>query len=100
MTYGLKGIRNTAVYLDEKLSNWNAPPKLGAQAPVLDQTGAIVSLSEITDASWDKAQAVLMEAIFEKDKRLTITLCERMAGSPYLTSSAHRDAVSTPTATI
>jgi len=96
-TFALRGIHTAAAYVDEKLTNWNTP-KLAAQAPVFDNNGQIVALTEITDAAWDKSQAVLLDAIFEKDKRLTIALCERMAGMPYLTSPAHRDTNAIPPA--
>lgn len=40
------------------------------------------------EATWSKCEALLEDAIYRGDRRLTIILCERMNGTPYLTQKA------------
>lgn len=51
--------------------------------------------TSIDDERWNTAEPLLLEAIREGDRRLTISLCERMAGRPYLTEKVDSAPVST-----
>jgi hypothetical protein len=54
---------------------------------VTTSTSAVVDIKDTTadEATWEKCEALLEDAIFRGDRKLTIVLCERMNGKPYLT---------------
>jgi hypothetical protein len=42
------------------------------------------------EATWAKCESLLEDAIYRGDRNLTVILCERMNGTPYLTQKAEK----------
>lgn len=65
---------------------------------MIDSRTAAPSPAAINDASadeatWAKCESLLEDAIYRGDRNLTVILCERMNGTPYLTQKAEKTEV-------
>lgn len=103
----LKIVAGLTHYIDQLLQRFVAPATTRSVAVPSAVTavamGSMYQLAtantgyldtSIDDERWDTAEPLLLEAIREGDRRLTISLCERMAGRPYLTEKANATDVS------
>jgi hypothetical protein len=56
------------------------------------QPSPSVSANDLSadEATWAKCESLLEDAIYRGDRNLTVILCERMNGTPYLTQKAEK----------
>ncbi len=94
---GLGGLANLALALLVTFAAWIFRG-LHAIANWINDAIVAKKPTDPDDASadsetWEKCESLLADAIFRGDRQLTIILCERMHGKPYLRGSVKTDGV-------
>ncbi len=72
-----------ASWIQSVIDSWSAKSSVSSNANPNDQSA--------DDATWAKCESLLEDAIYRGDRNLTVILCERMHGKPYLIKSKATD---------
>jgi hypothetical protein len=96
LLYILRALHAIAGWIQSVIdSRSKATPSAIVVQSVVGQQQADSSADEET---WAKCESLLADAIFRGDRKLTVILCERMHGKPYLINPTKVDVVEVPNA--